>query len=85
LDTASSAGRPAIPIAKELPGARVISTDLLPNSARLALKYAEAQGLANVTAQPADAQNLQDFESNTFAAVTCTYGLMFMPAFKHAL
>ena len=85
LDTASSAGRPAVPLAKVLPHVRFISTDLAPSSTELALKYAEDEGVTNVTAQTADAQDLQAFADATFAAVTCILGLLFMPEFDKAL
>ena len=85
LDTASSAGRPAIPLAKALPHVNVISTDLSQNSVDLAIKYAAAQGVTNLTAEAADAQDLQAFSEGTFAAVTCALGLMHMPEPKRAL
>ena len=85
LDLASSFGRPAVPIARELPHVSVFSTDLSPVSALLAHKYAAAQGVTNITAQAADAQHLADFSNNSFAAVTCCYGFMFMPDLDKAL
>lgn len=85
LDTASSAGRPAVPLAKVLPHVQFISTDLAPSSADLAFKHAQAEKVTNVSAQTADAQDLQAFADDTFAAVTCTYGLLFMPDFPKAL
>ncbi len=85
LDLASSFGRPAVPLARALPHVSVISTDLSPVSAPLVRKYAAAQGVANITAQAADAQDLADFSNNSFAAVTCTYGFMFMPDLDKAL
>ena len=85
LDTASSAGRPAIPLAKALPYAKVISTDLSQIAGDLAIKYAAAQGVTNLTAEAADAQDLQAFSGGTFAAVTCALGLMHMPEHTRAL
>lgn len=85
LDIASSAGRPAVPLAKAFPDAQVTSTDLSPKSVSLVSKYAEAQGVTNLTAQAADAQNLQGFHDNTFSVVTCSYGLFFMPEATKAL
>ena len=85
LDLASSFGRPAVPLARELPHVSVVSTDLSPVSALLVHKYAAAQGVTNVTAQAADAQDLADFSSNSFAAVTCSYGFMLMPDLDRAL
>lgn len=85
LDIASSSGRPAVPLAKEFPHAHVISTDLSPKSVSLVHTYAQAQGVTNLTAQVADAQNLQDFADSTFKVVTCSYGLFFMPEATKAL
>jgi len=85
LDLASSFGRPAVPLARELPHVSVIATDLSQASVPLVYKYAAAQGVTNITAQAADAQNLADFSSNSFAAVTCSYGFMFMPDLDKAL
>ena len=47
--------------------------------------HARAEGVSNVTAQPADAQDLEQFHDCTFAAVTCSYGLMLMPDHARAL
>lgn len=85
LDIASSSGRPAVPLAKEFPHAHVISTDLSPKSVSLVHMYAQAQGVTNLTAQVADAQNLQDFADSTFNVVTCSYSLFFMPEPTKAL
>lgn len=85
LDVASSAGRPAVPLAKVLPHVQFISTDLAPSSVHLALQHAKAAALANFTAQTADAQDLQDFSEATISAVTCSYGLQLMPDFPKAL
>lgn len=85
LDLASSFGRPAVPLAKELPHVSISATDLSPASAPLVHKYAASQGVTNVIAQTVDAQDLTDFSSNSFAAVTCSYGFMFMPDLDKAL
>ncbi len=85
LDLASSFGRPAVPLAREMPHVSVIATYLSPASAPLVRKYAKSQGVINVTAQTVDAQDLTDFSSNSFAAVTCSYGFMFMPDLDKAL
>ena len=68
-----------MPLAKKFQHAHVISTDLSPKSVSLVHTYAQAQGVTNLTAQVADAQNLQDFADATFSVVTCSYGLFFMP------
>ena len=85
LDLASNAGSPAVPVGKAIPNATVVATDLSPASVSLISEYAASEGVTNVTAQPADAQHLQDFGDNTFDAVTCSYGLMFMPDHQKAL
>ena len=72
-----------MPLAIEFPHAHVISTDLSPKSVSLVHTY--AQGVTNLTAQVADAQNLQDFPDSTFSLVTCSYGLFFMPEATKAL
>jgi len=85
LDLASNAGTPAVPLGKAIPNASVVATDLSPASVSLISEYAASESVTNVTAQPADAQHLQEFGDNTFDAVTCSYGLMFMPDHQKAL
>lgn len=85
LDVASNGGNPAVPLAKALPHAQIVATDLSPVAVSFISDYAQAEGVTNVTAQPADAQNLEQFHDCTFAAVTCSYGLMFMPDHAQAL
>ena len=64
---------------------QVISTDLAPSAREFALEYAKAEGVSNVEAHTADAQDLQAFSADTFAVVTCTYGLLFMPEYQKAI
>ena len=85
LDVASNAGNPAVPLAKAIPQIHVVATDLSPKAVSFINEYAQAEGVTNVTAQVADAQNLKQFEDSCFAAVTCSYGLMFMPDHNSAL
>ena len=85
LDVASNSGTPAVPLGKAFPDAEVVATDLSPAAVSLVSQYAAAEGVANVTAQAADAQDLKDFKDNTFDAVNCSYGLMFMPEHQKAL
>lgn len=85
LDVASNGGTPAVPLAKALPHTEVLATDLSPIAVSFISSYAQAEGVTNITAQPADAQNLEQFHDCTFAAVTCSYGLMFMPNHAQAL
>ena len=49
------------------------------------MKRIAAQKIANVTAEPADGQDLKNFDNSSFAAVTCAYGLMHMPDSQLAL
>lgn len=62
-----------------------MSTDLSLNSVKLAAASAKQLGLANFRAEVADAQDLSAFGVNSFAVVTCTYGMMFIPEFRRAL
>ena len=68
-----------------MPQAEVVATDLAPSTTELIQQHAVAEGVSNVTAQPADAQDLHNFLDKEFAVVTCSYGLMFMPDHKTAL
>ena len=85
LDTASNSGNPAVPLAKAIPDAQIVATDLSPTAVSLIGAYAKAEGINNITSQVADAQCLESFGDNSFAAVTCSYGLMFMPDHESAL
>ena len=85
LDIASSAGSPAIEIAKAIPEAKLIATDLSSWAVGLARKRAQMEIVRNVSAHVADAQNLSAFNDNSFDAVTCTYGLMYFPHIRKAL
>ena len=85
LDIASSAGHPAVPLAQEFQRVQVVSTDLSPNSVKLAAARGKELGLTNFQAEVADAQNLTAFKDNYFAVVTCTFGVMFIPEYEQAL
>lgn len=85
LDVASNSGNPAVPLGREMPHAEIIATDLAPVAVSLIKEHAAAEGVFNVVAQQADAQDLRQFKDNYFAAVTCSYGLMFMPEHVKAL
>lgn len=85
LDLASGPGDPAIPIAQALPQAQVTATDLAPKMCQLAAQRARSLGLTNITAQPADAQNLQDFGDSSFDLVTCQYAVFALPDCDSAL
>ncbi|KAG8466414.1 hypothetical protein KFE25_002170 [Diacronema lutheri] len=83
LDLASGPGEPGITIAKLLPDARVVCTDIsvdMVNKAR-----ARAAGLPNVRFEVVDAQDLSPFADGEFDAITCCYGAMFFPEPARAL
>lgn len=68
-----------------MPHAHVVATDLSPVAVSFISDYALAEGVDNVKSQAADAQNLEQFQDCSFGAVTCSYGLMFMPDHARAL
>ena len=61
------------------------ATDLAPKMCELAAQRARAQGLSNLTAQPADAQHLQGFADSSFDLVTCQYAIFALPDCDSAL
>lgn len=77
LDIASGPGEPALSIAKALPGASVISTDISPDMSEKAVAAAAAAGVTNMTARVVDAVDMSEFKDGTLDAVTCCYGYMF--------
>ncbi|CAM9761135.1 unnamed protein product, partial [Laminaria digitata] len=85
LDVASAGGEPAITIAKVLPDATVHATDIAPAMVDLIRRRAAEAGVSNVTAAVADGESLAGFGDGSVDAVTCTWGLMFMPDWKRAV
>ncbi len=79
LDIACGSGEPSIPVAK-LVGAPgfVLATDMTPEMLDIARENAAAQGLNNIEFRLVDGEEL-NVVSGTFNAVTCRWGLMFMP------
>lgn len=77
LDLASGPGEPACAIASAMPSVRVISTDVAQDMVDKA--SARSAGIQNVECLVVDAQDLSQFESETFDVVTCCYGFMFCP------
>jgi len=75
LDLASGPGQPAITIAQAIPNAQVIATDV--SEDMIGQARDAAAGIPNVAVQLADAQDLSQFESNSFDVITCCYGYMF--------
>jgi ubiquinone/menaquinone biosynthesis C-methylase UbiE len=85
LDLACGTGEPAITLAAAVgPSGQVIATDLVPGMLAAALENSQRAGVANVSFQPADAENLE-FANESFDAVTCRFGLMFVPDAARAL
>jgi SAM-dependent methyltransferase len=79
LDIASGTGEPALPVARVAGAAGwVLATDLSEEMLGVAREKAEAEGLTNVEFRRVDGETL-DVDASTFDAVTCRWGLMFMP------
>uniref|UniRef100_A0A6U1PI47 Methyltransferase domain-containing protein n=1 Tax=Fibrocapsa japonica TaxID=94617 RepID=A0A6U1PI47_9STRA len=75
LDIASGMGEPALTIATSLPSAQVVSSDV---SEEMVLKAKSvAETMDNMTAVLANAEDLSQFDTDTFDMVTCCYGYMF--------
>ncbi|CAN0128458.1 unnamed protein product [Ascophyllum nodosum] len=85
LDVASAGGEPAITIAKVMPSATVHATDVAPMMVDLIRKRVAEAGVSNVKASVADGESLTKFEDASVDAVTCTWGLMFMPDWIRAI
>jgi ubiquinone/menaquinone biosynthesis C-methylase UbiE len=85
LDVAAGAGEPALSAARDVaPGGYVVASDFAPRMLAGAVRRAQAQGqrrlgfvAASMTALP--------FNDGEFDAVTCRFGLMFVPAVEQAL
>lgn len=79
LDIASGTGEPAISAAQRVgPAGRVVGTDLVEEMLAHARDKAAAAGLDNIEFRCVDGEALE-FEAGHFDAVTCRWGLMFMP------
>jgi ubiquinone/menaquinone biosynthesis C-methylase UbiE len=75
LETAAGTGVVTAEMARAVPEAEIVATDL--NQAMLDVA-AERLGAASVTLQAADAQALP-FEDSSFDAIVCQFGVMFFP------
>lgn len=85
LDLAGGSGEPGLPIAHVVgPSGSVLLTDQSPEQLDFAREKAAAQGLSNVEFRVADAEEI-DVEEGAFDAVTCRWGIMFMPEPARAL
>ncbi len=85
LDLASGAGEPALTIARRV-GATgsVTATDLVPAMLAGARRRATAAGLSNLAFDIADMEALP-YPARSFDAVTCRFGIMFVPEPSRAL
>ena len=79
LDIASGTGEPALPVAAVVgPQGFVLLTDFSQEMLDVARDKAQAQGLGNVDFRRVDGEEV-DAEPQSFDAVLCRWGLMFMP------
>ena len=79
LDIASGTGEPSLPAAEAVgPAGFVLATDMAPEMLAVAREKAEARGLKNMEFRFVDGEEI-DVPPASFDAVTCRWGLMFMP------
>lgn len=85
LDIATGTGAVALPAAQAvLPGGRVQAIDLSQKMLNIAARNMQRVGVDNVDYHVMDASQL-DFKSNYFDAITCSFGLFFLPDMLSAL
>jgi len=79
LDIACGTGEPALPAAKMVgPAGFVLATDMAPEMLEVAREKARTQGVSNVEFRLVDGEEIE-VEPSSFDAVTCRWGMMFMP------
>ena len=79
LDIASGTGQPGLSAAEMAgPDGFVLLTDMSEEMLAVARQKAAARGLTNVELRTVDGESL-DVEPGSFDAVTCRWGIMFMP------
>jgi SAM-dependent methyltransferase len=79
LDIAAGAGEPAVSAAERVgPGGYVLATDLSEGIVELARQVAHERGLDQVETRAMDGEKL-DLPGDSFDAVLCRLGLMYMP------
>lgn len=79
LDIAAGAGAPAVNAAERVgPGGYVLATDISEGIVELARQVAHERGLKQVETRAMDGEKL-DLPDDTFDAVLCRLGLMYMP------
>jgi len=84
LDVATGIGEPAVTAARKVgPSGKVTAIDLSPAMLAIAKERARENGLANIEFREADAESLK--LPLSFDAITCRFGLMFMPDLVGAL
>jgi len=85
LDIACGSGEPALPAAKLAgPAGFVLATDQAPEMIEVARDNAKLQGVTNIEFRLVDGEEL-NVEPASFDAVTCRWGIMFMPEPIHCL
>jgi len=79
LDIATGSGEPALTAARAVgQSGRVIAVDMSPAMLAIARERVGALGLSNVELIESDAESLS-LDADSFDAVLCRWGLMFMP------
>ncbi len=85
LDIATGIGEPALTAAKKVgPQGRVMATDQAAEMIAIGRERARESGFTNLEFKEQDAEGL-DFPAQSFDAVLCRWGLMFLPNLKTAL
>ena len=78
LDIAAGTGEPGLSIARLSPYGRTVLTDLVAEMLEVAVRRADAQGVANIETKVCSADHLP-FEEATFDSVSVRFGYMFLP------
>jgi len=79
LDIAAGAGEPSVSAAARVgPGGRVLATDISEGIVELARQAAHEHGLPQIETRTMDGES-PDLPDNSFDAVLCRLGLMYMP------
>lgn len=85
LDVATGIGEPAVSAARRVgPTGYVVATDQSPQMLEIARERSATLGLQQMEFKVADAEALE-FPENSFDAVLCRWGLMFLPDLSSAL
>jgi SAM-dependent methyltransferase len=85
LDIATGIGEPAVTAARRVgPTGRVVATDLSHQMLEIAAERVAAAGFSNIEFRESDAEAL-DLPENSFDAVLCRFGLMFLSDVDSAL